>query len=191
MIFGIESGDEVTPYYDSMIAKVIVWDETRIRAIQKMRKTLQDTVIFGVKTNIPYLLAILEHSEFVSGEMTTQFINKYFPQGLKLNQEVSLDIIEKLKSEVMSGGSVEESSLKTNFKKVRGPRMFGAEHEEIFLEVDGQWQWVWAERIGNEFWFHCNGNTHNVEFKSKTSRRGGIQSLSNLVKLRHLCLVKL
>ena len=115
--FGIESGDEVTPYYDSMIAKVIVWDETRIRAIQKMRKTLKDTVIFGVKTNIPYLLAILEHSEFVSGEMTTQFINKYFPQGLKLNQEVSLDIIEKLKSEVMSGGSVEESSLKNQLQK--------------------------------------------------------------------------
>ncbi|MCB0392507.1 MAG: acetyl-CoA carboxylase biotin carboxyl carrier protein subunit [Bdellovibrionales bacterium] len=45
--------------------------------------------------------------------------------------------------------------------------------KRYFLEVDGQWQWVWAERIGNEFWFHCNGNTHNVEFKSKTSRRGG------------------
>ena len=100
--FGVESGDEVTPFYDSMIAKVIVWDETRIRALQKMRKTLQETVIFGVKTNIPYLLAILEHSDFVNGEMTTQFINKYFPQGLKYSKEISEETINQIKAEVIT-----------------------------------------------------------------------------------------
>ena len=109
--FGVESGDEVTPFYDSMIAKVIVWDETRVRAIQKMRKTLQETVIFGIKTNIPYLLAILEHSDFVSGEMTTQFINKYFPQGLKYSKEISEDVINKIKSEVAVAGSTGEASV--------------------------------------------------------------------------------
>src|SRR5690606_8709655 len=50
---GFEPGDEITSFYDSMFAKVIVWDESRIRAIQKMKKTLADTVIFGVHTNIP------------------------------------------------------------------------------------------------------------------------------------------
>lgn len=80
--FGLEAGDEVTPFYDPMIAKVVVWDENRPRAIQKMLRTLEDTVILGVKTNIPFLRAILAHPEFVSGEMTTQFIGAHFAQGL-------------------------------------------------------------------------------------------------------------
>ena len=61
---GFEAGDEITSYYDPMIAKVIVWDETRIRAIQKMKQTLRETVIFGVRTNIPLLQAILSHRNF-------------------------------------------------------------------------------------------------------------------------------
>lgn len=80
---GFEPGDEVTAYYDSMIAKIIVWDETRSRALRKMRRTLEDTVIFGLKTNIPHLQQILSHPEFVSGEMTTRFIAQNFPNGLE------------------------------------------------------------------------------------------------------------
>src|SRR5690606_19370938 len=80
---GFEPGDEITGYYDSMIAKVIVWDETRIRAIQKMKRTLSETVVFGVHTNIPLLQEILSHAEFVSGEMTTRFFETHFSKGLK------------------------------------------------------------------------------------------------------------
>lgn len=80
---GFEAGDEVTAYYDPMIAKVIVWDEDRPRAIRKMLKVLDDSVIFGVKANLPYLKAILSHPEFVDGSMTTQFIQQHFPEGLE------------------------------------------------------------------------------------------------------------
>ena len=80
---GFEEGDEVTAYYDPMIAKVIVWDEDRPRAIRKMLRVLDETVIFGVRTNLPYLKAILSHPEFVDGTMTTQFIQKNFPEGLE------------------------------------------------------------------------------------------------------------
>lgn len=79
---GFEAGDEITPYYDSMIGKIIVWDETRNLAIKKALTVLQDTIIFGIKTNIPFLSAILSHPEFISGEMTTKFIDKYFPNAL-------------------------------------------------------------------------------------------------------------
>ena len=81
--YGFEKGDEVTSFYDPMIAKVIVWDENRPRAIKKMIRTLQDSVVFGVHTNIPYLIEILSHPEFVNGTMTTRFIENYFPEGLK------------------------------------------------------------------------------------------------------------
>ena len=82
--YGFEEGDEITPFYDPMIAKVIVWDETRIRCIQKIKKVLRDSVVFGVETNIPYLLEILSHPEFVQGKMTTRFIENHFSQALPL-----------------------------------------------------------------------------------------------------------
>ncbi len=79
---GFDMGNEVTSFYDSMIAKIVVWDENRTRCIQKMKNALKETVIFGLKTNIPYLLAILDHEEFVDGNMTTQFIGKHFSEAL-------------------------------------------------------------------------------------------------------------
>ena len=81
--FGFEAGDTITSHYDPMIAKVIVWDESRPRAIQKMIRTLKDSIIFGVHTNIPYLIQILNHSEFQSAKMTTRFIETFFADGLK------------------------------------------------------------------------------------------------------------
>ena len=81
--YGFEAGDEITSYYDPMIAKVIVHDETRARAIQKMISVLNETVVFGVRTNIPYLKAILSHSAFMDGTMTTRFIDTYFSEGLE------------------------------------------------------------------------------------------------------------
>ena len=71
---GFEEGDDMTPYYDSLLAKVIVWDESRLRAIQKMKKTLSEIVLFGLKTNIPYLISILDHTDFISGDVHTDFI---------------------------------------------------------------------------------------------------------------------
>lgn len=80
--YGFDEGDTITPYYDPMIAKVIVWDESRPRAIQKMIQVLKSSIVFGVHTNIPYLIEILSHREFVSGVMTTRFIETYFSEAL-------------------------------------------------------------------------------------------------------------
>lgn len=97
--FGFESGDTITSHYDPMIAKVIVWDENRLRAIQKMIRVLKDSVVFGVHTNIPYLVEILNHPEFIQGTMTTRFIEKYFPDALN---EPQLTEVEKLSIEAVS-----------------------------------------------------------------------------------------
>jgi acetyl/propionyl-CoA carboxylase alpha subunit len=106
--FGFEEGDEITPYYDPMIAKVIVWDETRARAIQKMVRVLKDSVVFGVHTNIPYLTEILGHPEFVNGTMTTRFIETHFADPLKQPElnEVEKKIVEKAlqQSRTVNGG---------------------------------------------------------------------------------------
>ncbi len=84
--YGFDAGDTITSYYDPMIAKVIVWDLNRTQAIQKMITVLQESTVFGVHTNIPYLIAILSHPQFIDGTMTTRFIETHFAQGLKLTE---------------------------------------------------------------------------------------------------------
>lgn len=99
--YGFEPGDEVTSFYDPMIAKVIVWDETRLRSIQKMKKVLSESVVFGVKTNIPLLQEILSHPEFVDGTMTTHFFGKYFSEALpepKISEEQQKEYLNYLGS---------------------------------------------------------------------------------------------
>ncbi|MFZ0544166.1 MAG: acetyl-CoA carboxylase biotin carboxylase subunit [Candidatus Promineifilaceae bacterium] len=76
---GIESGTEVSPYYDPMLAKVITWGDDRPEAIRKMIRALQDTVVLGVTTNIPYLLDILRHPDFTAGKISTTFLDKAMP----------------------------------------------------------------------------------------------------------------
>lgn len=71
---GIQAGAAVSPYYDPMLAKVITWGANRPEAIGKMIRALQETVVLGVTTNLPYLLAILQHPEFTAGRTTTNFI---------------------------------------------------------------------------------------------------------------------
>ena len=100
--YGFEKGDTITSFYDPMIAKVIVWDENRPRAIEKMIKVLSDSTIFGVHTNIPYLIEILSHPDFIDGTMTTRFIEKYFSNGIisshdeQERKKISIQIYKEL-----------------------------------------------------------------------------------------------
>lgn len=74
---GIEEDYQVTPYYDPMIAKLIVKGNSREEAIKNLQFALQDYVIEGIKTNIPLLREIAEHQAFHKGDTTTNFIAKY------------------------------------------------------------------------------------------------------------------
>lgn len=73
---GFMAGSEVTRFYDSLLAKVIVTAETRGEAIARLRGALLDFHILGVKTNIPFLLAVLEHPRFVAGEVDTGWVGR-------------------------------------------------------------------------------------------------------------------
>jgi acetyl/propionyl-CoA carboxylase alpha subunit len=71
---GVVEGGEVSVYYDPMLAKLIVSAETRAIAIDKAIAALRRYVVLGIRTNIPYLLAILQHPRFVSGDLDTGFL---------------------------------------------------------------------------------------------------------------------
>jgi acetyl-CoA carboxylase biotin carboxylase subunit len=68
----------ISPYYDSMIAKIIVHGRDRQEAIARMRRTLEMTVIEGIKTSIPLHLKILNDPEFVAGKLSTAFMTQFF-----------------------------------------------------------------------------------------------------------------
>lgn len=67
-------GYTIPPYYDSMIAKLIVWDETRDAAIRRMIRALEEFEIQGVKTTIPFHMEVLNNPYFQRGEVYTNFI---------------------------------------------------------------------------------------------------------------------
>lgn len=77
---GFAAGSEVSRYYDSLIAKVIAHGETREAAIDRLKEALLDLHILGVRTNVEYLLAILDHRGFRSGGIDTGFLGREFAE---------------------------------------------------------------------------------------------------------------
>jgi pyruvate carboxylase subunit A len=71
---GVYAGYTIPPYYDSMIAKLVVWGADRAEAVERGRRALLEYAIGGVKTNIPLHLALLETDDFRAGRLSTHFI---------------------------------------------------------------------------------------------------------------------
>jgi len=75
---GVSVGSEITPFYDSLIAKLVVWDETREEAIIRTQQALREFQIVGIQTTIPFFLQMLETPEFRSGNIHTKFVEDEF-----------------------------------------------------------------------------------------------------------------
>ena len=78
----VYNGYEIPPYYDSMIAKVIVHGRNRQETIDKMRSTLGELIIDGVTTNVDFQYEILNHEDFQKGDITTDFIPRHFAEKM-------------------------------------------------------------------------------------------------------------
>jgi acetyl-CoA carboxylase biotin carboxylase subunit len=75
---GVYPGLEISPYYDSLISKLICWGETRGLAILRMRRALEEYRIVGVKTNIPFHQSIMDSHRFIAGQFDTRFVEERF-----------------------------------------------------------------------------------------------------------------
>jgi acetyl-CoA carboxylase biotin carboxylase subunit len=75
---GVFPGFEVSPYYDSLISKLIVWGETRAEAILRMRRALEEYKIVGVRTNIPFHQNLMDSHRFMAGQFDTRFVEERF-----------------------------------------------------------------------------------------------------------------
>ncbi|HDJ22742.1 MAG TPA: acetyl-CoA carboxylase biotin carboxylase subunit [Candidatus Aminicenantes bacterium] len=75
---GVYAGFEVPIYYDPILAKLITWGESREMACFRMKKALENYVVLGIKTTIPFLAEVVEHPAFLEGKISTHFIARYF-----------------------------------------------------------------------------------------------------------------
>lgn len=80
---GVSSSFQVTPFYDPMIAKLIVSGASREEAIERMKDALNNYHIDGIKTNIPMLKTIIEHDQFKKGNTKISFVDEYYLPMLK------------------------------------------------------------------------------------------------------------
>jgi acetyl-CoA carboxylase biotin carboxylase subunit len=75
---GVYAGFQISPYYDSLISKLVVRGESRAQAILRMRRALEEYRIVGVKTNIPFHQRLVEQARFLAGNFDTRFIEERF-----------------------------------------------------------------------------------------------------------------
>jgi acetyl-CoA carboxylase, biotin carboxylase subunit len=74
----VYAGYTVPPFYDSLLAKLIVHGATREEALARMRNALSSFVLEGVHTTIPFLQEVMDHPDFVAGEVDTKFLERMF-----------------------------------------------------------------------------------------------------------------
>ena len=86
---GFTAGDEVTHFYDPLLAKLIVHAEDRTAAIQRLQAALKEYVVHGVTTNIDFLQIVLSHPDFAGGKISTRWVENHLESGslLPANQE--------------------------------------------------------------------------------------------------------
>jgi len=75
---GFRAGDEITHFYDPLLAKLIVYGESRELAIQKMQAALREFVVHGVTTNIDFMKSVLSHPDFANGQVSTRWVENDF-----------------------------------------------------------------------------------------------------------------
>jgi len=111
---GVRQGDEVSMHYDPMIAKLIVWDQDRSRAIRRLQQALAEFQVYGVTANVGFLAAVAAHPAFAAADIDTSFIDCHaadlFPEPGKASDRVlalaCLDVLLRRGAEAAASAAV-------------------------------------------------------------------------------------
>ncbi len=141
---GVREGDEVSMHYDPMIAKLIVWDEDRDRALARMRRALADYQVVGLTTNLRFLGRLAAHPAFIAGDVDTGFIARHAdallsPQGQAPDTVLALAALgELLKIRHASAERARRSHDPWSpWNAAAGWRLNGDSHHDLHLR-DGE-----------------------------------------------------
>ncbi|HEX9972860.1 MAG TPA: acetyl-CoA carboxylase biotin carboxylase subunit, partial [bacterium] len=130
---GLAQGDSVSIYYDPLISKLITWGRDRNEAVERMRRALDEYVISGVQTVIPFHKQVMSHPDFIMGNISTHFIEEQREQlsSLNVNSENDLETMAILsclfdyQSKKKATRTTKIPSLSTWKYETRRRRLFG------------------------------------------------------------------
>jgi 3-methylcrotonyl-CoA carboxylase alpha subunit len=106
---GVAEGGDVPVHYDPMLAKVIAYGERRDVAIARLVAALRDYPILGVRTNIAFLIAVLEHPRFLAGDVATAFLDREGSSLATVPDELPQFLLEALGQIIINVGSGPEA----------------------------------------------------------------------------------
>jgi 3-methylcrotonyl-CoA carboxylase alpha subunit len=142
---GFAEGDTVSPYYDSMVAKLIVWGADRAQALARLDAALRDTHIMGLSTNVAFLRRVVQSRAFATADLDTALIER---------ERVALFEAPPLAAELAAAGVVahalaQEATLEDAdpWSHRDGWRLHGGAQRRFDLELQGQRQPVRVQRL--------------------------------------------
>ncbi|MDB5968486.1 MAG: acetyl/propionyl/methylcrotonyl-CoA carboxylase subunit alpha [Hydrocarboniphaga sp.] len=144
---GVDEGDSVSPHYDPMLAKLIVWDETRERATDRMLTALADFEIAGVGNNIAFLSRLIDHAEFREGRVDTGLIER--------ERAVLIPAPASAPAEALAAASL--WTLQSEARAIRITTAASADPHSPWGEVDG--------------WRINGSQTRRLEYREGETRR--------------------
>ncbi|MCV0427325.1 MAG: ATP-grasp domain-containing protein, partial [Roseibium sp.] len=156
---GVRSGDDITPFYDPMIAKIIVHGPTREAALAKLLASLERTEVAGCVTNAGFLASLCRHEGFASGDVDTGLIDRDLA---KLVQEPSIPDDAVALAALTALGLTKPAAGDDPFETLAGWRIWSASRQFALLEVADERQDVEVQALGHQcFAVHLAGSVRN------------------------------
>ncbi|OUS32106.1 3-methylcrotonyl-CoA carboxylase [Gammaproteobacteria bacterium 45_16_T64] len=147
---GVKEGTDVSPFYDPMLAKIIVWGKDRQEAIRKLTRAIQDTSLLGVKTNKWFLQNLVAHPHFTAGLATTAFIQDQF------SDDESLSIYQPSHQELGLASA-----------------LYHSQHSGKFVG------WHSSNNLLRPIKLVCEGNTHELQLAPNKNNAGYSVTVGN------------
>ncbi len=185
---GVYEGGEISMFYDSMIAKLIVHGSTRDQAIARMRDALNAFVIRGVASNIAFQAALMQHPRFVSGNFNTGLIAEEYPKGFNAvdvphdDPAMLIAVAAAMHRQYLARNATISGQMPGHEFKPGAEFVVrledGADHEVKVLEAEGGWNVTYAGdlyEIRSDWQFGYalyQGTLNNEPFCMQVERRG-------------------
>lgn len=162
---GIRAGDQVSPYYDPMLAKLVVWAANRAQAIEGMIQALSETRLAGVATNRDFLIRVLENAAFRSGDFNTGLIERHMASLIDDNPD------ERHKSlAAFAVWSISQPQNNHPWHQASGWRMNLPRASVFRLFCEGQTVDIAVQPRVNDFLCHVNGKPLLIEGFNRISQ---------------------
>ncbi|HYL42236.1 MAG TPA: acetyl-CoA carboxylase biotin carboxylase subunit [Ktedonobacteraceae bacterium] len=162
---GIESGDEITQFYDPMIAKMIVYAEDRPAAIARMQDVLAQSVVFGVKTNLSLLNSIAAHPAFKAGLTHTGFLQEHNLLGDTLPQENIVLPVEVLLAAALYDNTADAGAS----SDYNGHTSFAKQSSATPWQTFGPWRMIGESR---RITYIFQGKEYNIALRPTSDGMG-------------------